>query len=72
MPDSNLFEPKLEQFDKFKRVFLESFTNLIESEKFEQEIKAKIKDFYEIFQDLSKNQISPEDFFLKCFNMLSK
>ena len=70
--DINLFEPQLEQFEKFKRIFLDSFTNFIESEKFEQDLKINIEDLYEIFQKMSKNQISQMEFFLKCFQLLSK
>lgn len=68
--DINLFEPQLEQFEKFKKLFLDTFTNFIESEKFQQDLKINIEKLYNFFQKMSKNQILQAEFFLKCFQLL--
>lgn len=68
----NLFEPEQAKIDREMLNFKTSLTNYIDSEDFKENFKEIWNQFAEIFQDLSNNRISSDEYFFKVAQLIQK
>ena len=68
----NLFETTQVKLEKERSNMLSSINNFINSELFEENLKQNLRQFEELFQALSKNQIAPSEYLLECAKIISK